>query len=60
MDMAGELALRARSSSVHQGHIPEFEREEGEPSLLVRLACARLRATSTDVLIDDKVDLPGT
>jgi transcriptional regulator with XRE-family HTH domain len=38
--------------------ISEFESGKGEPSLIVLLEYARLVGVSTDVLIDDKLDLP--
>jgi transcriptional regulator with XRE-family HTH domain len=41
-----------------QAHISMFERGEREPSLIVLLCYARLAGVSTDVLIDDDLDLP--
>jgi transcriptional regulator with XRE-family HTH domain len=38
--------------------ISEFETGRREPSLLVLLRYARLAAVPTEVLIDDKLDLP--
>jgi transcriptional regulator with XRE-family HTH domain len=38
--------------------ISRYERGQREPSLLVLLEYARLAGISTDVLIDDKKDLP--
>ncbi|HKQ51698.1 MAG TPA: helix-turn-helix transcriptional regulator [Pyrinomonadaceae bacterium] len=38
--------------------ISEFESGKGEPSLIVLLAYARAADISTDVLIDDELDLP--
>lgn len=38
--------------------ISEFESGKGEPSLLILLQYARLAGISTDVLIDDELDLP--
>lgn len=40
------------------GHISEFERDIREPPLMVLLSYARLAGISTDVLIDDELDLP--
>ena len=40
------------------GAISRFEKGEREPSLLVLLEYARLGGISTDVLIDDKLNLP--
>lgn len=41
-----------------QGTISTYELGKREPSLPLLLAYARLAVTSTDVLIDDKLDLP--
>jgi transcriptional regulator with XRE-family HTH domain len=38
--------------------ISEFESGKGEPSLPILLQYARLAGISTDVLIDDELDLP--
>jgi transcriptional regulator with XRE-family HTH domain len=38
--------------------ISSYERGTGEPNLLILLRYARLAHVSTDVLIDDKLDLP--
>jgi transcriptional regulator with XRE-family HTH domain len=40
-------------------HVSEFERGLREPSLLALLQYARLAGVSTDVLIDDELDLPA-
>ena len=39
--------------------ISEFESGKGEPSLLTLLQYARVAGISTDVLIDDELDLPA-
>ena len=39
--------------------ISDYERGEREPSLLILLQYARVANVSTDVLIDDKLDLPA-
>jgi transcriptional regulator with XRE-family HTH domain len=39
--------------------ISEFESGKGEPSLIILLAYARAANVSTDVLIDDELDLPA-
>src|SRR5437764_13329614 len=54
--MAGRL--ETRRSPVYPTHISEFERGLREPSLLALLQYARLAGVSTDVLIDDELDLP--
>jgi len=38
--------------------ISSYERGTGEPNLIILLRYARLARVSTDVLIDDKLDLP--
>lgn len=39
--------------------ISDYERGEREPSLLIILRYARVANVSTDVLIDDELDLPA-
>jgi transcriptional regulator with XRE-family HTH domain len=39
--------------------ISEFESGKGEPSLIILLEYARAAGVSTDVLIDDRLDLPA-
>ena len=39
--------------------VSEFESGKGEPSLLILLEYARAVNVSTDVLIDDRLDLPA-
>lgn len=51
--------LTTRKSPVYAGHVSEFERGKREPSLLTLLAYARAARVSMDVLVDDKLDLPG-
>ena len=41
-----------------QSHISMFEHGEREPTLIVLLRYARVAGVSTDVLIDDELDLP--
>lgn len=50
--------LETERSPVYPTHISEFERGLREPSLLVLLQYARLIHVSTDVLINDDLDLP--
>jgi transcriptional regulator with XRE-family HTH domain len=42
-----------------QNRISEYETGKGEPPLLILLLYARAANVSTDVLIDDEVDLPA-
>ncbi len=42
-----------------QNRISEYETGKGEPPLPVLLRYARLAGISTDVLIDDELDLPS-
>ena len=57
-EMADRLKRRVPRASIHPGHVSQFENGTREPSLLVLLAYARLAGVSTDVLIDDRQDLP--
>jgi transcriptional regulator with XRE-family HTH domain len=50
--------LHKVKAGLQPGHISEFESGKREPSLLLLLAYARVAGISTDVLIDDKLDLP--
>lgn len=46
-------------SKLYPQNISGFEKNEREPNLLVLLAYARLAGISTDVLIDDELELPN-
>jgi transcriptional regulator with XRE-family HTH domain len=50
--------LETERSPIYPTHISEFERGLREPSLLALLEYARLAGVSTDVLIDDEIELP--
>lgn len=50
--------LDYKDSPVYPTNISGMERGEREPPLLLLLAYARLAGISTDVLIDDKLELP--
>ena len=45
-------------SPLYPSNISEFESGKREPPLLVLLAYARTAGISTDLLIDDRLDLP--
>ena len=51
--------LNYSESPLHTSYISGFETGEREPPLPVLLAYARCVRISTDVLIDDALDLPG-
>jgi len=42
-----------------QNRVSDYERDKGEPPLPLLLRYARLAGVSTDVLIDDELDLPA-
>jgi hypothetical protein len=50
--------LDYKASPIHPTNISGMERGEREPPLPLLLAYARLVGISTDVLIDDELDLP--
>ena len=50
--------LDYKASPIYPTNISGMERGEREPPLLLLLAYARLAGISTDVLIDDKQELP--
>ncbi len=50
--------FRDLKSPPQPGTISRYETGQREPSLLVLLEYARLAGVSTDVLIDDKLNLP--
>jgi transcriptional regulator with XRE-family HTH domain len=53
-----EICRRLDFKSIHPAHISGYERGEREPPLPVLLKYARLAGISTDILIDDKLNLP--
>jgi transcriptional regulator with XRE-family HTH domain len=53
--MAGMLT--SKQSPVYPTHISEFERRKREPSLIVLLRYARIAGVSTDILIDDDLNV---
>lgn len=50
--------LGRTKTPIHVGHISGFETGKREPSLFVLLRYARVAGISTDVLIDDDLNLP--
>ena len=50
--------IRRLDVDLTQNRISEYETGKGEPPLPVLLKYARLVGISTDVLIDDELDLP--
>jgi transcriptional regulator with XRE-family HTH domain len=50
--------IRRLDVELTQNRISEYETGKGEPPLPVLLRYARLVGVSTDVLIDDELDLP--
>jgi transcriptional regulator with XRE-family HTH domain len=53
-----EMVKRLDYPKIHPAHISGYERDEREPPLPVLLRYARMAGISTDVLIDDEMDLP--
>ena len=50
-------ALRYKASPLRASQISNFEQGKREPPLMLLLAYARLAGISTEVLIDDNLDL---
>ncbi len=51
--------IRKLGVDLTQNRISEYETGKGEPPLPILLKYARLIGVSTDVLIDDELDLPA-
>ncbi|HEV7892381.1 MAG TPA: helix-turn-helix transcriptional regulator [Pyrinomonadaceae bacterium] len=51
--------IRRLDVDLTQNRISEYETGKGEPPLPILLKYARLVGISTDVLIDDELDLPA-
>ena len=58
LSQAGILEPLGISEKGYRNYISDFENGKREPPLPVLLRYARLAGISTDVLIDDKMDLP--
>ncbi len=54
-----EMVKRLDYPKIHPAHVSGYERGEREPPLPVLLRYARMVGISTDVLIDDELDLPA-
>ena len=54
-----EMVKRLDYPKIHPAHVSGYERGEREPPLPVLLRYARMIGISTDVLIDDEMDLPA-
>ena len=50
--------LDYKNSKLYPQNISGFEKSEREPNLFILLAYAQLAKISTDILIDDNLDLP--
>ena len=51
--------IRSLDVDLTQNRISEYETGKGEPPLPILLRYARLVGVSTDLLIDDELDLPA-
>lgn len=51
--------IRRLGADLTQNRISEYETGKGEPPLPILLLYARAAGVSTDVLIDDELDLPA-
>ena len=58
LDLSQNELIRRLDVDLTQNRISEYETGKGEPPLPVLLRYARLVGVSTDVLIDDELDLP--
>jgi hypothetical protein len=50
--------LEYKETKLYPQNIWSFEKSEREPNLLIILAYSRLYGISTDILIDDSMELP--
>ena len=58
LSQTGMLDQLGRGDKAYRNYISDFENGKREPPLPVLLRYARLVGVSTDVLIDDELDLP--
>jgi transcriptional regulator with XRE-family HTH domain len=54
----GMIRKLGLTDELGQSHISMYEHGEREPTLIVLLRYARVAGVSTDILIDDDLDLP--
>jgi transcriptional regulator with XRE-family HTH domain len=57
-ELATKLIKQGAEKTMSSGYVADFETGKREPSLLAVLAYSKLSGVSTDVLIDDKKELP--
>ena len=57
-EMAKQLIKAGAERAVHSGYVADYESGKREPSLPVILAYAKTVTISTDILVDDEIDLP--
>lgn len=60
LSQGGMLERLGLSDEFDRSRISSYELGNREPTLLVLLKYARCAGVSTDVLIDDELDLPGS
>jgi transcriptional regulator with XRE-family HTH domain len=59
LSQTGMLMRLGAADRMAYHRISEFESGKGEPSLIILLEYARAAGVSTDVLINDRLDLPA-
>jgi transcriptional regulator with XRE-family HTH domain len=60
LDLSQSELIRELKVELTQNRISEYETGKGEPPLPVLLRYARVANVSTDILIDDELDLPAS
>ena len=58
LSQSGMIREMGLTGELGQSHLSMFESGQREPTLIVLLRYARAAGISTDVLIDDELDLP--
>lgn len=59
LELSQNELIKRLEADLTQNRISEYETGKGEPPLPILLQYARLVGISTDVLIDDELDLPA-